>query len=65
MGMVMVMEIMVVVVRFFWDSFEGKSGDRLLELSRTQLGKKRNQIEFWDPLISCIVISFEGIITTA
>jgi len=51
MGMVMVMEIMVVVVRFFWDSFEGKSGDRLLELSRTQLGKKRNQIEFWDPYI--------------
>ena len=48
-GMVMVVEIMVVVVRFFWDSSEGKKGcDRQLELSRTR--QKRNQIENWRSL---------------
>jgi len=51
MGTVMVveMEIMVVVVRFFfWDSSEGKIGDRQLELSRTR--QKGNQIENWRSL---------------
>jgi len=63
-GTVMVVEIMVVVVRFFWDSSEGKKGcDRQLELSRTR--QKRNQIENWRFFLFCIVISFEGIITTA
>jgi len=51
MGTVMVveMEIMVVVVRFFfWDSSEGKTGDRQLELGRTW--QKGNQIENWRSL---------------
>jgi len=49
-GTVMVvLEIMVVVVRFFfWDSSEGKTGDRQLELSRTR--QKGNQIENWRSL---------------
>jgi len=49
MGTVMIVEIMVVVVRFFWDSSEGKGCDRQLEqLSRTR--QKRNLIENWRSL---------------
>jgi len=46
MDTLVVVEIMLVVVRFFWDSSEGKSNDRPLELSRTQLGKKEIRLKF-------------------
>ena len=37
----MVVEIMLVVVKFFWDSSEGKTGGRPLELSRRQFWAKK------------------------